>query len=139
MFIGHYVLGQKLPLRIATVNGAGAPVEPDDTPVAAVIDGDGSAVARYQVPARDPHIMSGWFERRVDLHSAYSTGRHTIIYTYFVDDLPFGRIEEFEVIAGGDGAGTGVGLYYYSQPQADFLLLQTDTGQLKTRRNPRVQ
>ena len=138
MFAGHYLLGQLLPLRLWVVDSNDAGTEPDSAPIAAVYDSSGTKVASYTLPCREQNTVTGWFEDVANLDNRYSTGRYTTLYTYLLDGVAQGRIEQWEIVAGGDGVGSGVGLYFYRQPQADFLLLQTDRGILKTRRNPRV-
>lgn len=136
---GFYALGQLVPLRLWTTNASGDPQVPDAAPVACVLDEDGDCVDRFNMPALDQNVHDGWFSYRLGLDHRFATGAYTVLYTYLIDGTAYGRIERFEVIAGGDGLGTGVGLHFYRQPQADFLLLQTDTGVLKTRRNPRIR
>lgn len=138
MFVGHYALGQLLPLRVWVVDENGAGTAPDAAPIAVVYDSDGTRVAKYDLPCKEQNTVTGWFEDVANLDNRYSTGRYTVMYTYLLSGVAQGRLEQCEIVAGGDGVGSGVGLYFYRQPQADFLLLQTDRGILKTRRNPRV-
>jgi hypothetical protein len=95
-------------------------------------------VAAYQLPCQDQNLVTGWFQDLANLDSRYGVGIYTTVYTYILDGVVNGRMEQFEIVAGGDGIGSGVGMYFYRQPQADFLLLQTDRGILRARRNPRV-
>jgi hypothetical protein len=138
MFSGHYTLGQLLPLRLWVTDDKGAGTLPDTNPVAVIYDNTGNQVASFQLPCRDQNTCTGWFECAANLDSNYSPGRYTTLYTFTISGSAYGRYEQWEIVAGGDGVGSGVGMYFYRQPQADFLLLQTDRGILKTRRNPRV-
>ena len=138
MFIGHYTVGQLLPLRLLVVNDQGQGTLPDESPLATVYDSAGECISQYTLPCRDQNSCTGWFQDRVNLDNKYQVGRYTTFYTFLLSGVPCGRLEQWEIVAGGDGVGSGVGLYFYRQPQADFLLLQTDRGTLVTRRNPRV-
>lgn len=139
MFIGYYQLGDILPLRVHCVDSANQDYEPDAVPSVHIYDSSGNADWSGQIPIDDRQNVTGYFRFRLNLSSAFNTGRYTILYNYIIDSTNYAKIEEFEIIAGGDNEGNGFAMHFFRQPAADFVLLQTDGGLLKKLANPTIR
>lgn len=139
MWIGHFQLGDLLPLRVRTLSSAGTPTEPDDAPAVHVYDSDGASVYTQQLPIRDRSRITGYFHDKINLDSRFSTGRFSVLYTWAISSTVGSCVAEFEIQAGGNVQGNGISMEFFRQSAADFVLLQTDTGHIKRLKNPAVR
>ena len=55
-----------------------------------------------------------------------------------IGGVTYGRIENFTILAGGHHEGTGISCFFFRQPKADYVLMQTDQGKVKRMLNPEV-
>jgi hypothetical protein len=139
MFIGYYQLGDLLPVSVWTLDAAGTPTEPDDVPVLQIYDADGLATYTKILPVVDSANITGYFQYRVNLDQAFSTGYHSLIIHYVISSTSYAIVGQFEVVDGGDDEGQGIAMHFFKQPAADYVLLQTDRGSLKRLRGPTIR
>lgn len=139
MYQGSYVLGQRVPLRVLSVDTSGTPVAPDTNPHVRIYDADGAVVTSLNLPALDPDQETGWFADWVSLGADFTEGDHMILYTWSVSSSNRSRVETFDIEASGDTGGLGISAHFLAQPQTDFILIQSDTGYLTRHRNPKVE
>lgn len=134
---GRHPLGSRLLLGVRCLNGSGTPTLPDNAPVALVYSSTG-LVASLRLPVVDRQDVTGWFAQPLLLDSRFAAGPHRVVYQYSLSGTAGGQSDHFEVVPGGHADGAGLAVSYYSRPASDFVLLQTDSGRLLRRRNPRV-
>jgi hypothetical protein len=133
-------LGDLIPLRVLCLNGQGIPYEPDAPPLARVYSSTVSqAVASHALPITDRKGTVGYFHYRMNLDSRFSVGYYTIKYDWVIAAVSHTRSEFLEVVPGGNQGGNGIAIHFFHQPNADYILMQTDTGALKRLRNPSVR
>ncbi len=142
--LGRHHLGSSIPLGIQSVNPSGVPTVPTSAPVAKVFTAGGSQVGSdIKLPIHDQygHDTAGangaFFLKRHLLGSAYSTGRHVVVYQFTISGVTYQREASFDVLAGGDVDGTVIGLHGAQRPEAMSVLYQTESGELKSGLNPR--
>lgn len=87
-------------------------------------------------------FMQGLFRLPVFLGSAYSTpGAYTARVEWLADTVDQNRIVQyypFEILPGGDEAGSVVSMIEVVRPDTRFILHSTTGGQIQRRKNPRV-
>lgn len=133
-----YQLGDQIPLSVRTVSSTGVPTEPDAAPRAIVYSSAG-IVDSVELPIDDRKNVTGYFRYLYPLSSKYSAGLHTIQLLWKVSGTVYSEIMSFEIAAGGDASGAGIALEYFRAPAASYVLYQTDQGELKKKKNPRVE
>jgi hypothetical protein len=139
MFIGHYQLGDLLPVSVWTLDSAEAPVKPDDVPILQIQDSSGNAVLAKALPIVDSAGITGFFQYLVNLDQLFQAGYHSIIIHYVISSNSYAAVRNFEIVAGGNSEGNGIAMHFFKQPAADYVLLQTDRGSLKRLRNPSIK
>jgi hypothetical protein len=138
MFIGHYQLGQLLPLRVWTHTNARVPTEPDAAPFVQVIAENGTITYATTLPILDRQRVTGYFHYRLSLDARFSAQRYDVIYTYSISGTVLAAQASFEVLPGGDAKGAGIAIHFFRQPSADFVLLQSGKA-LQKLKNPEVR
>lgn len=139
MYLGDYQLGDRLPLEVFCQTAAGLPVEPDDAPVATVYAGSSTtSVVSLALPPSDRFGAAGLFQQTVHLDGRFNTGRYNVLFSWLASGSPRVSLARFLVLPGGDARGAVIALAFYQQPQAQFLVHQTDAGRLLRGRNPRL-
>ena len=136
--IGRFALGEIVPLAVWTRNSSDTPTLPVRSPVAAVYSGT-ALVLTQSLPISDRYGVTGFFSYGLHLDARFTTGPHSVIIHYVIGSSSYLESQDFEVVAGGNALGAGIASYYFSIPQANVVLLQTDAGKLLRRRNPRVE
>ena len=139
MFLGHYQLGDLLPISVWTLGASGTPTEPDDVPLIQILDSDGLAVLARTLPVVDSANVTGFFQYRMNLDQLFSAGYYSILATYIISSTNYAQVNEFEIVAGGNAEGNGIAMHFFNQPAADYVLLQADRGTLKRLRNPTIR
>ncbi len=136
-YLGRQMLGGRILLGVRCQGPTGVPLVPDQAPVALVYSSSG-LVASLRLPIRDRQDLDGWFQTSLLLDSRFSTGLYRVVYQYTISGVAGGDTDTFEVVPGGQADGAGLALVYYSRPASDFCLLQSDSGRLIRKRNPRL-
>lgn len=139
MFLGHYQLGDLVPITVWTMDSNDTPQKPDDVPVVHIYDADGDPADGRTIPIIDQRNTTGYFHYRFNLDSQYSTGDYTAIANYVISSTHYAAIHQFEVLPGGNAEGNGIAMHFFKQAAADYILMQTDQGTLKRLRNPSLR
>jgi hypothetical protein len=135
---GRYQLGVEIPLGILTVNGSSLPSFPTTAPLVEVWSATAQVIPGRKMPVVDRFGTTGLFGLNLFLDARFSAGMYTAIYRYTVGSYQGQEEDVFEVVAGGDPAGSVIAMAYYDRPHAKFCVMQLDSGRLISRRNPRV-
>ena len=136
-YLGRLRLGEFLPVRLNCLNATGVPTDPVEAPLADIFI-DTTKIISFRIPIEDKWKTVGQFQHRFFLGAIYSVGHGAVHLTYKIGSTHFAEIQQFDLIAGGDEAGSAIALHHFVPAHADFLLEQTDSGRLLRRRNPRV-
>ena len=139
MFIGQYQLGSLLPLRLWSKTAADVPTEPDAAPFVQIFGESGATAYATSLPIFDRARITGFFFDQLNLDHRFSPQWYDVFYTWKISGTHFGTLERFQVLPGGDAAGSGIAMHFFRQSPADFVLLQTHDGTLKKLLNPEVR
>lgn len=137
MNLGRYQIGRTVHLRCLTVNADGTPTLPDAPPVAVIQSGQ-TVITVKTMPILDRAAQTGLFHYPLLLDSYFSLATYTVNYRWDISTFAGLETDTFTVIAGGDADGAITALYFYRRPHADFLVQGTETGKIRSGRNPRV-
>jgi len=136
MWLGEYKLGDRLPLNL-WVRSSSAPTLPDDPP-RAIVSSTSAQVESLLMPVKDQLNETALFFTQVCLDGKYSTGMHLVQYIYQLSSTVTSEIHTFNILGGGDDDGTGIAMEYFSVSPSEYLLVQSDNGNLIRRKNPRL-
>jgi hypothetical protein len=134
---GRYIQGDAVQLSVLTRDNARLPTVPDTAPVAAVCLGS-EQVATFRLPIVDRFAQRGYFSLPLVLDARFVAGSYRVVYQWLLSGVMYSAAESFEVVAGGQGDGAGLAMFYLHRPASDWVLLQTDGGRMIRRRNPRT-
>ena len=137
MYLGTYILGEVVPLRVWSRSAADTPVKPDAAPVASVHSST-ARVAVEQLPIHDQDDVTGLFQYLLALNSRFAAGRYVVVYNYAISSSARVARDTFSIVAGGNDLGNGVSLHYFQAPQRDVLLMRTTLGSVRRMFNPRL-
>jgi hypothetical protein len=140
-YLGRWQQGEFLPLGVTTTTPAGAPADPQAEPVATVYQ-DGLTLTRIRqvtLAAHDRGGATGAFRTPLFLGTEFSApGRYLVVIRWVTEEgVPRCRTGAFTLLAGGSADGAVVGMVFVSRPDANHLVMQTDSGRMKRGRNPR--
>lgn len=138
MYLGEFMLGDRVPLGLMCQEPTGLPVLPDAAPYASVMNTDGEIAVSLRVPPQDVATAPGVFGIALHLDSRFSIGRYSAHYSWTDGGESRVGVDVFDVIPGGHPDGAIIALYPYHRPQAEFLIQQTDGRKLLKGRNPTV-
>lgn len=65
-------------------------------------------------------------------------GRFNIEYSYFISGVQTVVLGSFDLVGGGDGAGTIISLISYTRPEAVYICAQTSSGRLMQGKGPQL-
>jgi hypothetical protein len=136
VFIGRFQLGQIVPLLLVTKNAAGTPTVPNAPPTIKVWAPNGTEVLGAAIPMIDRYVQTGIFQGRVFLSALFAAGLYVVTYYYQVGSYQGLATDNFEIMPGGDPDGNVMAMYFYRQPQADFIVQSLDSGKIVQGRNP---
>lgn len=111
---------------------------PDDVPRARVYEANNTLVGQYDLPILDQYTQVGLFLFPLFLGNGYATGNYNVLYTYDVASFSGLEVGTFDIVAGGHVDGHILAATFYKKPHADFIVYQTETGKIKSGRNPTV-
>lgn len=138
MDLGRYQIGDEVPLPLLCLNSSERPADPDEAPRVAVYGGAGGAVADFALPVCDKAETVGWFLGRLYLGGDYAEGHYEVVSRWAVGGTQGGRVDTFEVVAGGAESGQVIAMHSYERPHSNFMVQQRTSGRLYKGRNPRV-
>lgn len=139
MNIGRYQLGTTVSIRLQCLDSDGSPAMPDAVPVIKIWNSSGNLVINAEMPIEDKRIQLGLFRSQIFLDGNFSAGNYSGNTFYVNGSLSVLTPFWFDVIAGGNQAGQALAMAFYHRPHADFIVYQTESGQIRFGANPRVQ
>jgi hypothetical protein len=135
-YLGRFQQGQIVPLAVYPVDVLGFPTAPDSTPTVSLTDPSSNLLFTRKVPMDGDslHFLSPLF-----LDFGFTIlGRFNIEYTYFISGVQTIVSGSFDLVGGGDGAGTIISLISYTRPDAIYICAQTSSGRLMQGKNPQL-
>jgi hypothetical protein len=137
MFRGRFQQGEFVPLGVACINAAGAPVAPDAAPTLNVYGPSGTKLlAAKPIPTMDRFGTTGLFAFGLFLNETFPAGHYAVAYQWASGAFAGGELDCFEVKAGGDPKGSLISLYWFEQPQAGHVIQELDSGRLTVGSGP---
>lgn len=137
MWIGRYQVGGTVILYLQCTNAAGTAAAPTDAPQLKLWDPSGALVLATKMPAVTQ--VTGLFYYNLYLNGPYEeAGNWSATFRYMVSTYHGFQSDNFEILPGGHADGHVVGMYHYRRPQADYLVHQTESGNIRKGQNPRV-
>ncbi len=137
MWLGRYQIGGTVVLYLQCTNAAGTASVPTDAPQVKLWSPSGALVLEDKMPVF-PQV-TGLFYYNLYLGEPYDeTGNWNATYRYLVSTYQGAQSDYFEILPGGHLDGHVVGMYHYRRPHADFLVHQTEAGNIRKGLNPRV-
>ena len=139
MFLGRYMLGQLVPLQVWTRDSAETPTAPIIAPHADVFAPGGTKIVSQKLPVMDSGAITGYFLYQLSLDARFTTlGTYTVSTNYILGSSSYVEEDTFFLQAGGHVEGAVEGMHLLRIPNADFVLLHTDSGRVVRLRNPRT-
>ncbi len=137
MYLGRKQLGTTLDLYLQCTDADGVKAMPTYVPWLKVWLAS-TLILSAEMPLVDKSAQVGLFRYPLFLGDAYSVGYGTVAMHYRVSTKYGIEARSFEIVPGGDAAGQVLGMCFYPRPQADFVVYQTESGEIRKGRNPRV-
>ena len=138
-WLGRFQTGQTVPLYLECRNSSKQPVLPDRPPQYKVFAaGSTSPVEAHLMPIEDRYTVTGLFRSTQFLGRLYSTGMYQVCYYYNLSGTPVIETDNFEIVPGGGNLGSVVSTYFYSRPEADYIIQGIESGEILKGRNPTV-
>lgn len=140
-YLGKFQNGDRLPLAVACVDKEGVPTAPDLAPTAKIFIDDGTLQATVSLPAVHADINSagafqGLFKIRY-LEGGLATDKYYVAYRYYLSGVPYQtETDSFELVAGGNSAGTVIALAHTPQHGQSVVQYDTEDGNIYLGRNP---
>lgn len=134
MNLGNFFVGDSIPLSVQSLNTTPAATLPDSAPIARIYSGS-TLKESVSLPICDRYKITGYFQKRHRLSSAYSAGTYSIVYDNVITST-FREVAWFTVVSGGDADGSVIAAAAVDRPEANLILYETESGCLKAGRNP---
>ena len=134
MSLGNFFVGDSSPLSVQSINTTPAATLPDSAPIARIYTGS-TLKESISLPICDRYKITGYFQKRHRLSSAYSAGTYSIVYDNVITST-FREVAWFTVVSGGDADGSVIAAAAVDRPEANIILYETESGCLKAGRNP---
>jgi hypothetical protein len=138
MYLGRYSQGDYVLLSVWTRNANGTPLLPDSAPVASISQGT-QLVQSLPMPIRDRFAVVGFFQFPLLLGTLYTAGQYRVLFQWTISGTAYADVAGFEVVGvAGHPDGAGLAMIWYARPTSNFVLVQTESGRIIRRRNPRL-
>lgn len=134
-YLGRFHVGQSIPLGLASMNTTRVPTAPDEAPLAKIYNASGTLQETIDLPLAS--AAKFYFQKRSRLGSGYSAGRHFVIYQWLIGGVTYQVADTFDVLSGGDADGGVIAMDVSNLPTGRHVVFETETGTLKSGRNPR--
>ena len=135
MNLGNFFVGDSIPLSIQSLNTTPAATLPDSAPIARIYTGS-TLKDSISLPICDRYKITGYFQKRHRLSSAYGAGTYSIVYDNVISSTTYRETSWFTVVSGGDADGSVIAAAAVDRPEANIILYETESGCLKAGRNP---
>lgn len=136
--LGRYFVGDTVLLSVTTKtgnNGSGTATLPDAAPTAALYNGS-STIETITLPISNRYTTTAYFKKLFLIGSSHGAASYTVTYSWAISATPYSSGDTFTVYAGGDADGSVISAGAVEQPEANYILYETETGSLKSGRNP---
>lgn len=134
-YLGRFKQGTEVPISVRTVDGSGVAVVPAFVPFAEIL-GAGGKIDTFELPVKDKAVTTGLFQFGLFLDSNYPVGQYSVIYRYRANSLDRLLEDAFEVIEGGNVAGSVNSTFWWDRPEASYIVFERDDGKIEQGRNP---
>lgn len=138
MYRGRQMLGTEISLGVLCINGSLVPSAPTAAPTVDIYSASEKILAGISMPPMDRYRTTGYFQHKIFLDGRFSAGQYRAVYRYTVGSYNAVVVDFFEVVAGGNVAGTPIAMYFYRRPHCDWVVQQADSGRIFKRRNPNL-
>lgn len=138
MNLGRFQLGTRINIRLQCLDSSGSPAMPSAVPAIKVWTQGGTLVLNKEIPVEDKRIQPGLFHYSLFLGNTFAAGNYHGEKFYMSGSTPVVETFCFDAIAGGNTAGQAISAIFYHRPQADFIVYQVESGQIRFGANPRV-
>jgi len=126
MYLGRFRQGDIIVLPLHATSGVPNGVLLTRPPNVKVFSASGSQLLSDLVPAFDTLRSVGLFEYRLQLGTLFPAGRYLATFGYTSAGSQFLKSVAFDVMPGGDPAGSIVSMYFLQRPHADILVTKSD-------------
>lgn len=137
MWLGRYQVGNTIVFLLQCVNEDGTAAAPDDAPQIKLWSPAGALTLVAKMPIF-PQVTGLFYYNQYLSGLLDEEGSWEATYRYTVGSYHGFQSDYFEMMAGGHLDGHVVGMYHYRRPQADYLVHQTESGNIRKGQNPRV-
>lgn len=142
VYLGRWQQGEFLPLSVVTTKPGREPEDPQAEPVATIyLDGTSlTRVRQVTMHAHDRGAADGAFRLSLFLGAEFSVGGRYLVVIRWTTAAGVSRCQvgTFYLLPGGSADGAVIGMAFVARPDANHLVLQTDSGRLLRGRNPRT-
>jgi hypothetical protein len=139
--MGRFQQGMNLNVTIRTANAANVPNWPDLRPQIEVFRDASPPVKLLSagMASYQPTVVPGVFRYTEYLGTLYPTAGRHFVFVRWTDQDGNPRLisGSFELVGGGNSAGTIISMFAVARPDARYLLTSTDAGTISRRKNPR--
>jgi hypothetical protein len=126
MYLGRFRQGDNIVLPLHATDGMPNGVVLSRPPNVKVFDASGFLLISDMMPALDTLRSVGLFAYRLQLSGTFAAGRYLVVYGYTASGSQFLKSAAFDVLPGGDPAGSIVSMYFLERPHANILVQKTD-------------
>lgn len=137
MYLGRFLLGDYVPLVLLAKNTAQTPTALTAFPTAKIYNQSGSLIETVSLPLWDSLASTGLFRKLLRLGSLYAAGKYDAVILWTISATVRGDLCRFE-IQGGNTDGSTFSMSPFNSPNSRWLVGQSDAGNLKAYRNPRL-
>ncbi len=133
---GRLALGHEILLGVQCTDANGSPVAPDAAPVMKIFSQTGTLYINRPIPAQDKARLTGLFAYRQFLDVTFAVGLYTVLYTWTAGGFTTSAIDTFEILSGGNSGGEFISLHFHEGTQDNYVIGQTNAGNIPRYRNP---
>lgn len=141
-YLGRWQQGEFLPLAVSTTKAGRVAEDPAAEPVATIYrDGTTlSLVRQVTLAAHDRGATSGAFRHPLFLGAEFSAAGRYLVVIRWTTAAGVARCQAgtFYLLPGGSADGAIIGMCFIARPDANHLVMQTDSGRMLKGRNPRA-
>lgn len=142
VYLGRWQQGEFLPLAVSTTKAGRVAEDPAAEPVATIYrDGTGlTRVRQVTLAAHDRGATRGAFRLPLFLGAEFSASGRYLVVIRWTTAAGVARCQAatFYLLPGGSADGAVIGLAFVARPDANHLVMQTDSGSMLIGRNPRT-
>lgn len=135
---GREKLGADIRIGVQCRDGNRTPQAPTAAPTFRVYTEGGTLVTSGTVPPTERYQTTGLHEFMLPLNALFSTGRQYVRYLYAISGVNYVDVDVFEIVGGGNVAGSFNQLFHLDRPDSDWIIGVTEQGNVSLNRGPRI-